>query len=351
MVDITRLDETFLRVQFRVSRKQQLNFLEVLLRLVTDGIQPSRVCEHIRDIGLPTDRVAADAILHGLDEGRTVADAMVRVFQADIAAAMSAAEQSGGLAANGMAVLQRLQDQRDAKKGVYAQLSWPGLYLLFACALYVGFAVRVWPEFEAVAPLEDYALVSQRIGLFVLAWWPVILALVVFVPVLTRFLLRSYAGAGRRLLDRIWPFSLYRDVLGANALDDLGTLMAAGQEPRMAIETVRHGASPYARMYFDTMQRRLDEGYNISEILDVGLIARRYLAHLRLLAEHRNLRETMAATGASARNQALLRIKSTARVLNILGLAVVAISFAMLITGVYVGAQNVQVQADATFAQ
>ena len=103
-----------------------MNFLEVLLRLVTDGIQPSRVCEHIRDIGLPTDRVAADAILHGLDEGRTVADAMVRVFQADIAAAMSAAEQSGGLAANGMAVLQRLQDQRDAKKGVYAQLSWPG---------------------------------------------------------------------------------------------------------------------------------------------------------------------------------------------------------------------------------
>ena len=58
MVDVAHLDKAFLRLQFRLLRNQQLNFLDVLLRLVTDGVQPSRVCEHVREIGSPTDRVS-----------------------------------------------------------------------------------------------------------------------------------------------------------------------------------------------------------------------------------------------------------------------------------------------------
>ena len=348
MVDVARLDQAFLRLQFRLSRKQQLNFLDALLRLVTDGVQPSRVCEHVREIGSPTDRVAAGAVLRGLDEGRSIGDAMARVFQADIVAAVGAAEQSGGLAVNGMAVLKRLEEQREAKKGVYAQLFAPALYLVVASALYAFFALRVWPEFELVAPLEGFAMFANDTGRFVLAWWYALVAVAVVVPLLASILLRRYTGAGRRLLDHIWPISLYRDLLGANALDDLGTLMSAGQDPRMSIETVSHSASRYGRMYFDAMLRRLDEGHNIADILDVGLIAPRHLAHLRLLAEHRNLRETMAATGGSARNDALARLKATARLMNVMGLAVVAISFANLIGGVYGAAENMQAQTQQT---
>ena len=349
MADIANLEQAFLRLQFRASRNHQLNFLDVLLRLTADGIQPSRVCEHIRDIGAPMDRAVADVILRGLDEGRSVGDAMARIFAMDIVSAIGAAEQSGGIAENGMTVLRRLLEQRDAKKGVYAQLSLPVFYLLFAGVLYVGFALEVWPEFERAAPLTGYAKIAYGIGLAIMDWWPAVLGIVVVAPLLLRLLLRRYVGGGRRLLDKVWPVSLYRDLLGANALDDLGTLMAAGQEPRMAIETVSRAAPPYARAHFDNMQRRLDEGRNISEILDVGLIGRRYLAHLKLLAEHRNLRETMAATGVAARNAALSRVKFTARVLNLLGLAIVAVSFAALISGVYFAAQDVQSQAEASF--
>ena len=60
---------------------------------------------------------------------------MAQVFRPDIVAAVDAAEQSGGLAVNGMAVLKRLEEQRDAKRGVHLQLFAPVLYLLFAAAL------------------------------------------------------------------------------------------------------------------------------------------------------------------------------------------------------------------------
>ena len=351
---VARIDKAFLRWQFRLSRGQQLGFLDILLRLVADGIQPSRVCEHISAIGAPQDRVAAETILRGFTEGLSVAEAMSRVFAGDIVSAIGAAEHSGGLAKNGMAVLERLEQQREAKKGVVVQLSWPGFYLLFACCLYAGFAWGVWPRFEEAAQgvMKGYALIANRIGDFIVKWWPAMLAAAFVVPVLVRFWLRNYAGPGREYLDKIWPATLYRDMLGANALDDLGTLMAAGQEPRAAIETVSRNASRYAKMYFDRMQRKLDEGRNISEILDVGLVSERYLAHLRLLAEYRNLRETIAATGASARDTALARLRNMARMLNVLGLAVVALSFTFLLFGVYSTAQEIQAQADqSTFGQ
>ena len=349
MVDITQLDQAFLRWQFRFSRREQLQFLDVLLRLVVDGVQPSRVCEHISEIGLPAHRAVAAVILRGLDEGRTVGDAMAPVFARDIVSAIGAAEQSGGLAATGMDVLERLQEQNDAKKGVYTQLVAPAGYLLFAAVLYMGFARWVWPKFETTGTIDGYALATYDIGLFLVHWWPMLLLAMVIVPVLSQLLLRRYAGAGRRLLDRLWPISLYRELIGANALDDLGTLMAAGQEARSAIRTVSHMASPYARAHFDKMQRRLDEGHNIADILDVGLITKPYLAHLKLLAEHRNLRQTMAATGVTARTLALARLRRTARGLNVIGLAVVAVSFAALITGVYFTAQDIQAQAGTTF--
>lgn len=349
MVDIARVGEAFLRWQFRVSRREQLQFLDVMLRLVVDGVQPSRVCEHITEIGTPTKRAAAAVILRGLDEGRTVGDAMGPVFARDIVSAIGAAEQSGGLAAAGTGVLERLQEQNEAKKGVYTQLVAPAGYLLFAAVLYMGFALGVWPQFETTGPIGGYALATYDIGLFLVRWWQLLLVTMLIAPFLAQLLLRRYAGAGRGLLDRLWPISLYRELVGANALDDLGTLMAAGQEPRMAIRTVAHTASPYARAHFDRMQRRLDEGHNIADILDVGLITKPYLAHLRLLAEHRNLRQTMAATGVTARQLALARLRRTARGLNVVGLAIVALSFAALITGVYFTAQDIQVQAGTTF--
>lgn len=334
-----KLDEIFLRKQFALSMSRQLAFLEDVVRLVSDGIPFSRSLEHMRNIGNPMYRAAATAMLRGLDEGGTVTDAMLGWFNRSVVGAIAAAQQSGDLSETGGPVLQRLRDQHDSRKGTLAQLIKPSLYLVFAGALYVYFALQVWPKFEEVLEVGEWPPIGQTVYAvsgFIESWWTVVLGVLVGGGIVLRTVLRLWSGKARKWLDKVWPFSIYRGLLAANTLDELGTLLTAGQEPSVALDTISEHATPYMRWYLNQMRRRLDEGTNLSEMLDVGFISHADMTRLKILAEYRNLRETMATTGVAARNAILARVRRIAHTLDILGVSVVGLSFAVLIGAVYI---------------
>ena len=333
-----RLDEEFLRWQFTVSRTKQLDFLDTLLRLMTDGIPFSQACEYNREVGSPVHRVVAERMLRRLDEGATAVDTMVSLFSLDIVRAFAAAQQSGDLAETGMSTLERLRTQHLARRGVAAQLLKPTLYVIFSLALYAGFALEIWPRFEVAAAKEQWPAVAQyayQVGQAIASWWLVALVSLLSAAVALRLLLRRYAGPGRKLLDRIWPFSVYRDLLAANSLEEIGTLLTAGREPSVVLETVSTYATPYVRFYLEQMKRRLDEGHNLAEVLDVDFLSDRHIVRLKLLAGYRNLRQTMALTGAAARDATLAHVRRTARALDVAGIGFTGLAFAALIVSVY----------------
>ena len=334
-----RLDEVFLIRQFALSLSKQLAFLEDVLRLVSDGIPLSRSLEHMREIGDPVARAVAGVMLRGLDSGGTTTDAMIGCFNRNVIGAIGAAQQSGDLSETGMPVLKRLREQYESRKGTIAQLIKPSLYLLFAGALYVFFALQVWPRFEEVMAAENWPEIGQwvyAISTFIESWWAVTLGVLAGGGLVLRTLLRHWRGNARRALDKVWPFTIYRGLLAANVLDELGTLLTAGQEPSVALDTIHEHATPYTRWYLDQMRRRLDEGTNLSDMLDVGFFSYADMTRLKILAEYRNLRETMAMTGVAARNAILARVRRMARTLDMFGVMIVGSSFAALIAAVYV---------------
>lgn len=338
MAEFGRLDEAFLRWQFAMSRSKQLDFLDSLLRLMTDGIPFSQACEYNREVGSPVHRVVAERMLRRLDEGGTAVDAIASLFALDIVRAFAAAQQSGDLAETGMSTLERLRTQHLARRGVAAQLLKPTLYMTFSLALYAGFALEIWPRFEAAIDKAQWPTVAQyayQVGQAIAGWWQVALVGLVAAAVALRLLLRRYAGPGRKLLDRIWPFSVYRELLAANTLEEIGTLLTAGREPSVALETVSAHATPYVRFYIEQMKRRLDEGHNLAEMLDVDFLGKHHIVRLKLLAGYRNLRQTMALTGAAARDATLAHVRRTAQALDVAGLGFTGIAFAALIVSVY----------------
>ena len=344
MANLGRIDEAFMRWQFSVSRRKQLDFLDGVLRLLTDGIPFSQACEYSRTVGSPVDRAVAKRMLRRLDEGGTVVDAMATLFPLDIVGALGAAQQSGDLAETGMPVLERLRMQFDARQGVVGDLIKPMLYMLFAVGLFAGFAVAIWPEFETTSNPEDWpalAKVNYQIGQAIVDWWHAALVGLVALAVSVRLLLRRYAGRGRKLLDRLWPFSVYRELRAANALEELGTLLTAGREPGAALDTVSTHATPHVNMYLRQMKRRLDEGRNLAEVLDVGFIANRHIVRLKLLAGYHNLRQTMALTGAAARDAVLAHVRHTASGLYVAGIGMTGVAFGVLIISVYLTATGI----------
>ena len=333
-----RLDEAFLMLQFGASLPKQLAFLEGVFALMSDGIPPRDALRLTASAAAPLDRQVARHMLRKLREGRAMSSCMDRLFRFDVVSAITAAEQTENFSGNGITVLRHIRGQYDARSGVFRQLLMPALYVILACGIYAFFAALIWPKFATLILPEQWpatAKATYGIGSFIANFWMVMVAVVVVLIVGMRLLLRRWTGRGRRLLDRVWPFTLYRVLLAANALESVGTLLVAGHDIRTALATVSRHASPYTRMYFDMMRRRLRDGRSVSRALDVGFLNRRDMYRLNLLAEHQNLRRVMVSTGVAAREGVLAQFRVTAGLLNTLALVAVAASFAALILSVY----------------
>ncbi|MDE0223535.1 MAG: type II secretion system F family protein [Gammaproteobacteria bacterium] len=335
---LARLDEGFLLLQFGASLPKQLAFLEGIFALMSDGVPPRDALRLTATAAAPLDRHVARHMLRRLREGRAVSSSMDRLFRFDVVSAITAAEQTENFTENGATVLRHIRGQHEARSGVLRQLVMPGVYIVLACAVYAVFAIQVWPKF-AVELTPDHwpapARATYGTGRFISDFWWAMAAAAATAFVGIRLLLRRWTGRGRRLLDRVWPFTLYRVLLAANAIESVGTLLVAGHDIRTALATVSRHASPYTRMYFDMMRRRLRDGRNLSRALDVGFLHRRDVYRLNLLAEHQNLRQVMVRAGAAAREGVLANFRVTAGVLNTVGLTAVAASFALLILSVY----------------
>ena len=346
------VEDAFLRWQFGRSMKMQLSFLEDTLLLMADGIPLSDALTLIVGVSSRVEKSVARWMLRRLDEGDTMSEAMMQTFRFDVVGAVSTVGETD-VATNGLRVLDRLREQHKGRCDAVAELIRPGIYLTFALILYAFFAWQVWPRFVEAAGdnrdlLPPLANGVFMFGDFVLTWWPVMLIGFVVAVAALRLGLRHWASVVRRWADVVWPLSLYRDLQAANTLEEVGILLTGGQDVRSALDSVARHATRYARMYIDLMRLRLDEGYGLSEMLDVGYMAERDMARLRVLAEHQNLRETLTKTGIAARRDLLARLRKTARVLDVVGLLVVFLSFAGLIGGVYLTAIEIQRSAEAT---
>ena len=182
----------------------------------------------------------------------------------------------------------------------------------------------------------------DEVGTFIGSYWHIVGGTLLVTLVVVRYLLRNWTGITRRGLDRLFPMTLYRGVQAANTLEAIGTLLAAGHEPRTAIGALETHATPWLRMYLDRMRRRLDEGADLSGMLDVGLLMRRDMARLHLLADFRDLRTTITLTGVAARNLVLAQVRRAARILESLGIALVALSLVAQIGAIYLTALEIQ---------
>ena len=195
-----------------------------------------------------------------------------------------------------------------------------------------------------MSPLAVYV---YDVGVFVLTWWHVMLAVLVVGFLVVRIGLRHWANTLRRWVDFVWPLSLYRELQAANTLEEVGILLVGGQDARSALDSVARHTTRFARMYIDRMRLRLDEGFGLAEILDVGYLSDRDMARLRVLADHQGLRETLVKTGVAARREILGNLRRTARILDVCGLLVVFLSFAGLVGGVYLTAIEIQQAAES----
>ncbi len=342
---LAKADKKFLELQF--SLQKQVDFLENIFLLMEDGITPRDSLRLTVTSGGSIERSVAQRILDLLREGLPLSRGMAGVFRQDVVNAVAAAEQTERFAESGLKVVSILREQFKTRKQVMGKLLRPIPYLAFALGLYALFAAAIWPRFEVVSSPESWhpmAYANYMIGQFIADYWWLFVIVPVTLAVAVRVMLRHWTGAARRVLDRIWPFSLYRNLAAVGVGEYLSVMLAAGHDFRTALVSTASHATPYANLYISRMNHQLRAGYTIPKVLDVGLFTQGDINRLSILAEFQGLHGALIRMSSASRQAVLARLRAMATVLNALGLTAVAMSYALLIVSLYLNATRIQQQ-------
>lgn len=342
---LTKADAKLLSMQFGLRR--QADFLENIFLLMEDGIAIRDALRLVAGSDAPIDRNVARHMLDRIQEGLPLSSSMSGLFRRDVIGAVAAAEQSETFAKSGLNLVEHLREHFKTYRQVAGKLLRPIPYLAFAVGLYVMFAVMIWPRFEIVSSPETWhpmAYVNYTIGLFVADYWLWLLVAPMVVAYLAWLLLRRWVGLGRQTLDRIWPFSLYRNIAAVNVISHLSVMLIAGHDFRAALTATARNATPHSLLYLNQMNHYLRAGYSIPRALDVGLFTKNDMNRLKILAEFKGLYTALVRMSATSRETALAKLRVTATVLNTIGLALVALSYALLVVSLYLNATNMQQQ-------
>src|SRR6185312_11377815 len=110
------------------------------------------------------------------------------------------------------------------------------------------------------------------------------------------------------------PFSLYRELAGAQVMETLGLLIANGVVFKNAIKVMQYQANPYIASHLVTMEHLMAMGKgNIADVLTTGLIDEKNILRLRVMAEVKGFEHGLIRMGVLGSAQSLKTLKLISR--------------------------------------
>ena len=143
-------------------------------------------------------------------------------------------------------------------------------------------------------------------------------------------------GQPRRIYDRVFILSLYRDVTAARFMEILGLLISNGIVLEKALSIMRSRANDYLAWHIYQMEIRLSGGReNVAEVLDTGLIQKSDILRLRVIAKGRGFEHALVRLGQFAADRTDKKVQLTGRFIGIVLMAAGAFWAAFMIFSIY----------------
>ncbi|OOH76345.1 hypothetical protein BOX30_10645 [Leptospirillum ferriphilum] len=245
-----------------------------------------------------------------------------------------------------------MEEVRKIRKSFLGSVQYPVFLLLNAGGLIVYFSDSILPKiFEALrvdpSRLFGFALVSYDFFTFVRHFWFVFVLIPVFLIALVGWSLRL-DFPGRRFLDRIPPWSIYRLLLGTEFLTGLSAMLEAGIPVMRAFDQLRRQAPPYLRARIEPVMRIYKRTGKLGEAMDrsgSGFPSREIIIRLTIREGYGDLGGALAEFSRDWKEEGLPKIERQSKILNF-----VAMTFAAGLIGILIGGLfQIQQQAMAGF--
>ena len=324
---------------WQFSNKKQLAFLEDLYLLINDGIPANRAVDMMSQVTTGLTREVAQSLSEKIAQGQPLAEGMREWFSMNVVEIIRVGESGGALAQTLKSAINMLSQQGVAIGAFVSALSYPLVVLVIACFVIVYLNSSVFDQFREIKPMEQWPESGKRLVMFanfIQRWWWTVIAAVITIALILRYLMKNYTGELRPLLDRFPPFKYYRQLASARLLETLGLLVANGVVFKSAIKVMQYQANPYLSSHLVMMEHLLGMGKtNIADVLATGLIDTKDLMRLRVMAEVKGFEHGLVRMGIRGTELATQTLKFISRAIGGVFLIAGGVLIIIIIQGIY----------------
>lgn len=203
------------------------------------------------------------------------------------------------------------------KRGLTAALRYPVFAFLMLCGLLGVFTYYVIPNLINFSPPEKWPPITKNLYTLT-SFISHHLFLLIFLAIFTVSLIiwslgNVRTGLFRKILNRVPPWSIYKQFHGSIFLLSLSSLLRSGISFGHALETIRGGSSPYVASVLVLMQAKLQAGKRAGEALQSELFDPETLVNLEVYADTDKLEEGIFVLAEDQLEKQIERLASTAK--------------------------------------
>lgn len=234
---------------------------------------------------------------------------------------ITAAEKSGSLSDGFLTLVSIIKYNDELRKKILGALIFPLIMITLSLIVIAGYSQKVFPAFASVVPVDKWPSVTQNLygfgnALYEGLWLKILIGFIAFV-ILSRIAMANLSGAIRnKVLDRILPFSTYRQLTSSIFLNNLSLMLSNGIPLTDGLAIIRLNSNRWLTWHLDSMLDQMAHGVNYGKALNSGLMGVEELLNISLYADLPSFNEVLLSVSERSRERIQEYMKKLAALLK-----------------------------------
>ncbi len=338
------------KIEFSSEKKQSL--LEILSEFLSYGLSMHAIFDDL----LPklyekgSLRLIIDDIAEKISQGVSLSDALSPWYGFKVAAILRSGEASDNIHEAMSLARESLSDGRSYISAFMKKITYSLIVFLASNGLVALFYFQVVPAFMGML-ISQHKLVPGitsnfvHYGNFIFGVDSILILILLAACIIgVGLTLSFYTGNFRNQLDRLPLFGIYRQIVAADLLEQLGFYFKANILLDTAVGNILQGKpSRYLRMHGQRIIAHLEEGVdNITEAFDTGLFDKKLMAIMLAMGRINRFEAKCLDYAHRLQQETIARVTKAAGGVSLILMLVGAVNIIWSIGAMYLGVSAIQ---------
>ncbi|KQN63363.1 type II secretion protein F [Serratia sp. Leaf51] len=238
--------------------------------------------------------------------GISIASVFQDLIPRDELSIIHASERSGGLADGFMTLVNIIEYNDLLVKKLISAVTFPIIMMTLALVVITGYALKVFPAFASVVPIEHWPEITKNLYAFGTALyhglWLIILLGIIGFYFIMRFLMGNLTGVLRnRYLDKILPFSTFKQIAASVFLNNLARMLKNNIPINDSLNILALNSNRWLKTHINIMLSKMTSGENYGDSLNTGLFGAEELLNITLYSSMPSFNDVLTAVSDKSR--------------------------------------------------